>query len=243
MTRPDHRRPNELRPVRLRPDFARNATGSVLIEQGRTQVICAVMVEEAVPRWMKEQGVSGGWITAEYSMLPYATVERKPRDNARGRPDGRSTEIQRLVGRSLRAVVDLEKLGPRTLWIDCDVLRADGGTRTAAITGAYVALALALDRLRGEGKVTENALRAGVAAVSVGIVDGRPLLDLSYEEDVRATVDMNVVMTDRGEFVEVQGTGEESTFTRQQLDALLKLAGRGISELQRIQRRVLGRRL
>lgn len=241
MIRHDKRRPDQLRRIRIQKNYAKNATGSVLIEQGRTHVICAVMVEESVPRWMKEQGVAGGWITSEYSMLPYSTAQRKQRDSSRGKVDGRSTEIQRLIGRALRAAVDLEKLGSRTIWVDCDVLQADGGTRTASITGAYVALALAVRRLQKEKKLAENPIRTGIAAVSVGIVDGRPVLDLDYEEDVKASVDMNVVMTAGGEFVEVQGTGEEATFSRKQLDELLDLAGGGIRDLLALQVKALGK--
>lgn len=180
--RPDGRRPGQLRPVRFQNNIAPYATGSTLIEWGKTRVICGVTVEETVPRWMKEQGVSGGWITAEYAMLPYSTLQRKPRDINKGRIDGRSQEIQRLIGRSIRAVMDLEKLGPRTLWVDCDVLQADGGTRTAAITGAYVALALAMRQLQAEARLASNPLLSGVAAVSVGIVAGESLLDLCYTE-------------------------------------------------------------
>ncbi|MSR65020.1 MAG: ribonuclease PH [Verrucomicrobiae bacterium] len=243
MIRHDKRRPNQLRPIRFHKDYARNATGSVLIEQGNTHVICAVTVEETVPRWMKEQKVSGGWITAEYSMLPYSTAERKQRDSTRGKIDGRSTEIQRLIGRSLRAAVDLEKVGQRTIWVDCDVLQADGGTRTASITGAYVALALAMKRLVNTKKIAANPLRTPIAAISVGVVDGVPCLDLNYEEDVKASVDMNVVMTAAGEFIEVQGTGEEATFSRKQLDQLLALASRGIRELVGVQKRALNSKL
>lgn len=240
MIRSDKRKHDQLRRVRIRKNYAKNATGSVLIEQGNTHVICAVTVQDETPRWMKEQKITGGWITSEYSMLPYSTTDRKQRDSTRGKIDGRSMEIQRLIGRSLRAVVDLEKLGPRTVWVDCDVLQADGGTRTASITGAYVALALAVRRLMKEKKIVENPLNAAIAAVSVGLVDGQPVLDLNYEEDVKANVDMNIVMTDKGEFTEVQGTGEESTFTRRQLDRMLELAKRGIEGLLAIQRKVLG---
>src|SRR5437660_2202167 len=192
--RSDGRRPDELRPIRFQNHIAPYATGSTLIEWGNTRVLCGVMVEEAVPRWMKEQAVSGGWITAEYSMLPYSTQQRKGRDITKGKIDGRSQEIQRLIGRSMRAVLDLEKLGPRTTWVDCDVLQADGGTRTAAITGGYVALALAVRKLAAEGKLKESPLLHAVAAVSVGIVNGQPLLDLCYVEDAAAAVDFNLVM-------------------------------------------------
>src|SRR5208282_4361615 len=221
--RPDGRLASQLRPLRFQNHIAPNATGSTLIEWGNTRVICGVMVEEAVPRWMKEQKVSGGWLTAEYSMLPYATLERKPRDISKGRLDGRSTEIQRLIGRSIRATVDLEKVGPRTLCVDCDVLQADGGTRTAAITGTFVALSLAVNKLLADKKITENPILKPVAAVSVGIVNGQALLDLCYVEDAAASVDMNLVMNAAGEFVELQGSGEEATFSEAQLATLLVL--------------------
>lgn len=227
----DGRRPDQLRPVRFLNGFAPHATGSTLIEWGATRVICAVTVEETVPRWMKEQNLAGGWITAEYAMLPYSTPERKARDISKGRPDGRSQEIQRLIGRALRAAVDLDRLGPRTLWVDCDVVQADGGTRTAAITGAYVALVLALRQLRAQGRLAEDPLLTAVAAVSVGLVQGRPTLDLNYAEDSAAEVDLNLVMTSAGALVEVQGTGEKGTFSESQLAELLTLGRRGIAEL------------
>ena len=198
------------------------------------------MVEEAVPRWMKEQQVPGGWVTAEYSMLPYSTGQRKQRDITRGKLDGRSSEIQRLIGRSLRAAIDLDKLGSRTMWIDCDVLAADGGTRTASITGACVAAALACRQLMSAGLIKKNPIRQLVAAVSVGVVNGAPVLDLDYIEDKDATVDMNVVMTAAGSFVEVQGSGEESTFTDEELAAMLALARSGIGELLAAQKIALG---
>jgi ribonuclease PH len=229
--RPDGRAADQLRPVRFENGIAPHATGSTLIGWGNTRVICAVTVEETVPRWMKEQNVPGGWLTAEYSMLPYSTLERKARDISKGRLDGRVQEIQRLIGRALRAAVDLQRLGPRTLWVDCDVLQADGGTRTASITGACVALALALRRLRAEGRLTEDPLRTAVAAVSVGRVGGRPVLDLNYAEDATAEVDLNLVMTADGALVEVQGTGEKGTFTDAQLAELLALGRRGIEQL------------
>jgi ribonuclease PH len=206
---------------------------------GATRVLCAASVEEGVPRWMREQKKTGGWVTAEYSMLPYASSPRKQREVTRGYPEGRTQEIQRLIGRSLRAVTDLKKLGARTVWVDCDVLQADGGTRTAAVTGAYVALALALQRLQADGILVESPLTAAVAAVSVGIAGGEALLDLCYIEDVAAVVDMNVVMTDRGEFVEVQGTGEQAPFTADDLSRLLKLAEKGTAELFRAQQKAL----
>ncbi|MGN6555573.1 MAG: ribonuclease PH [Verrucomicrobiota bacterium] len=237
--RADGRKLNQLRPIRFQNGIAPNATGSTLVEWGNTRVICGVTVEETVPRWMKEQGVVGGWITAEYSMLPYSTHQRKPRDSSKGKIDGRSSEIQRLIGRSLRAALDLERLGSRTIWIDCDVLQADGGTRTAAITGAFVALSLAIRRLIAEGKLTQTPLLHAVAAVSVGIVGGQAMLDLCYTEDVSAAVDMNLVMNSAGEFIELQGTGEESTFSETQLAALLSLGKSGIRELLTAQQAAL----
>jgi ribonuclease PH len=198
------------------------------------------MIEEAVPRWMKEQQVSGGWVTAEYSMLPYSTLQRKQRDSSRGKVDGRATEIQRLIGRSLRAALDLDKLGQRTMWIDCDVLSADGGTRTASITGASVAAALACRKLMAEGKIKQWPIKQLVTAVSVGIVNGVALLDLCYVEDKDAAVDLNVVMTEGGHFVEVQGSGEESTFSEAELNTMLELARGGITELVAKQRVVIG---
>lgn len=237
--RPDGRRPDELRPVRFINHFAPYATGSTLIEWGRTRVICSVMVEEGVPRWMKEQNVPGGWLSAEYSMLPYSTQVRKKRDISRGRLDGRSQEIQRLIGRSLRAAIDLSVLGSRTLWVDCDVLQADGGTRTAGITGACVALRLALRKLLEENVVTTDPLITPVAAVSVGVVAGRTLLDLPYLEDVEAEVDMNLVMTAAGEFVEVQGTGERKTYSEKQLQSMLTYGKSGIQRLFELQEQAL----
>ncbi|MBI2946950.1 MAG: ribonuclease PH [Verrucomicrobia bacterium] len=230
-TRGDGRRADELRPVRFQNHIAPHATGSTLIEWGQTRVICGVTVEDAVPRWMKDQNVPGGWITAEYSMLPYSTLQRKPRDISKGKLDGRSQEIQRLIGRSIRAAVDLQKIGPRTLWIDCDVLQADGGTRTAAITGSYVALRFAIGKLLTEGKLADNPLLNPVAAVSVGIVNGQALLDLCYAEDAYAEVDLNVVMTSTGEFIELQGSGEEATFTEEQLAKMIGLAKTGLRQL------------
>lgn len=237
--RNDGRAYDQLRPVSFELDVAPNATGSVLVAMGNTRVICGVMIEEVVPRWMKEQGVTGGWVTAEYSMLPYSTNTRKARDISRGKLDGRTTEIQRLIGRSLRAVVDLEKLGARTMWVDCDVLQADGGTRTAAITGASVAVALACQKLIALGKLAQSPLKEMVAAVSAGIVNGAALLDLNYAEDKEAAVDFNFVATDDGEFVELQGSGEEATFSPAQLDAMLALGRGGIRELIEAQHRVI----
>lgn len=239
MTRHSGRTPDQIRPVSFTPGFAPNATGSVLVAFGETRVICSAMIEAKVPRWMKEQNVTGGWLTAEYSMLPYSTHERKQRDIAKGKLDGRSVEIQRLIGRSLRAAVDLEKLGSRTLCVDCDVLSADGGTRTASITGASVATALACRRLMREGLLAENPIRQLVAAISVGVVGEVAMLDLEYVEDKDAAVDMNVVMTESGEFVELQGSGEESTFTDAELGAMLGLARKGIGELLNAQRAAL----
>jgi ribonuclease PH len=238
-TRADGRSPSQLRPLRFQNGIAPYATGSTLIEWGNTRVICGVTVEENVPRWMKEQKVTGGWLTAEYSMLPYSTLERKPRDISKGKLDGRSSEIQRLIGRSIRAAIDLEKVGARTICVDCDVLQADGGTRTAAITGAFVALSLAIKKLIAEKKITENPILKAVAAVSVGIVNGQPLLDLCYTEDVAATVDMNLVMNSAGEFIELQGSGEEATFTEKQLADLLALGKAGIGELLVAQQKAL----
>ena len=240
MTRHDGRTPAQLRPVTFTPGFAPNATGSVLVSTGETRVICSAMVEDAVPRWMKEQQVPGGWVTAEYSMLPYSTLQRKQRDSSRGKVDGRATEIQRLIGRSLRAALDLDKLGQRTMWIDCDVLSADGGTRTASITGASVAAALACRKLRSEGRIKQWPIKQLVTAVSVGIVNGVALLDLNYLEDKDAAVDLNVVMTEGGQFVEVQGSGEESTFSEAELNTMLALARGGIGELVGMQRAVIG---
>ena len=235
----DARRPDEIRSIRFQNGIAPYATGSTLVEWGNTRVICGVTVDEAVPRWMKEQNVTGGWITAEYSMLPYSTLQRKPRDISKGKIDGRSQEIQRLIGRAMRAAINLEKIGPRTIWVDCDVLQADGGTRTAAITGSYVALALAVRKLTAEGKLAENPLLSAVAAVSVGIIAGEPMLDLNYLEDVAAAVDMNIVMNAAGEFIEVQGTGEEATFTRGELDMLLEFGRLGVRQLLDAQNRAL----
>ena len=237
--RTDGRRAEQLRPLRFQNHIAPYATGSTLIEWGNTRVICGVTVEETVPKWMKEQNVSGGWITAEYSMLPYSTQQRKQRDITRGKIDGRSQEIQRLIGRAMRAAVDLEKLGPRTIWVDCDVLQADGGTRTAAITGSYVALSLAVSKLLVTQKLKVPPLLKAVAAVSVGIVHQQALLDLCYVEDAAAEVDMNIVMTEAGEFIELQGSGEEATFDESQLGDLLSLGRAGIQQLFKAQRTAL----
>jgi ribonuclease PH len=227
----DGRWPDQLRPLRFQNHIAPHATGSTLVEWGNTRVICGVTVEDSVPRWMKEQSVTGGWITAEYSMLPYSTLQRKQRDITKGKIDGRSQEIQRLIGRAMRAAIDLEAIGTRTIWVDCDVLQADGGTRTAAITGAFVALSLAIRKMIAEGKLLEDPMMHAVAAVSVGIVEQKPLLDLCYVEDAAAEVDLNLVMNAAGEFIELQGTGEEATFSESQLSEMLRLGKEGIREL------------
>lgn len=242
-SRPDGRRPDQLRNITIEPNIAPYASGSVLIGFGATRVICAATIEPKVPTWMKQQGIKGGWLTAEYSMLPYSTLDRKQRDIAKGKIDGRTVEIQRLIGRSLRAIIDLKKLGENTLWIDCDVLQADGGTRTASITGAYLAARLAIQKLLDAKKISENPLADSVAAVSVGLFDEQQLLDLNYIEDKDAAVDFNVVMTGQGRFVEVQGTGEEATFSQEQLDGLLVLARKGLQELATIQSQFLARQL
>jgi ribonuclease PH len=228
--RADGRAPDELREVSIEPGFMRSATGSALISMGGTRVICTASVESEVPRWMA--GGGRGWVTAEYGMLPASTGERKKRDVSRGRPDGRTVEIQRLIGRSLRGVIDFERLGERTVWIDCDVLEADGGTRCAAITGGYVALELALRRLVSAGELELVPLNGAVAAVSCGVVEGRALLDLDYSEDSTAEVDANVVMTGDGGLVEVQATAERTPLSRASLDELLALAAGGIEALR-----------
>lgn len=232
--RSDGRKPEELRPVKITRNYLPYAEGSVLIEMGNTRVICSASLEERVPPFLRNTGQ--GWLTAEYAMLPRATQQRTSREIGRGGPSGRTHEIQRLVGRSLRAVADLKALGERTIMIDCDVLQADGGTRTAAITGAYIAFALAGKLLLKNGKISRPVVTNQVAAVSVGIVKGTPLLDLKYDEDSSAEVDMNVVCTGDGRFVEVQGTAEKEPFSREQMDQLLGLAKRGIDSLVAIQR-------
>ncbi|MGE9290803.1 MAG: ribonuclease PH [Puniceicoccales bacterium] len=239
LPRPDGRQNDELRPVTFEPGIAPNATGSVLVSFGNTRVICAATIEKKVPRWMNAQGVKGGWVSAEYSMLPYSTHDRKQRDVNRGKQDGRGIEIQRLIGRSLRAVIDLQKLPGHTLWVDCDVLQADGGTRTASITGAYVAAEMAVRRLMQDGVLVENPFKDSIAAVSVGVFYDTSVLDLNYPEDLAASVDFNVVMTGSGQFVELQGTGEESTFSDEQLAQLLGLAKKGIGELTELQKAAL----
>jgi ribonuclease PH len=236
--RHDGRTPNELRPLSITAGFVRSATGSALIEAGGTRVICTASAVEDVPRWLAGKG--RGWLTAEYGMLPASTGDRKARDVSRGRPDGRTVEIQRLIGRSIRGVIDFEALGERTVYIDCDVLEADGGTRCAAITGGFVALKLALDRLVGEGKLPRVPLTGSVAAVSCGVVDGRALLDLDYVEDSSAEVDANVVMTGDGGLVEVQATAERTPLSRASLDELLGLAAAGIERLREAQAAAAG---
>jgi ribonuclease PH len=242
-TRADGRSADQLRPITFEAGIAANATGSVLVSFGQTKVICGATIEARVPGWMRAQNVSGGWLTAEYSMLPYSTHDRKQRDSSKGKVDGRSVEIQRLIGRSLRAVVDLQKLGQHTLWIDCDVLQADGGTRTASITGAYVAARLAVQALLDSGKLKENPIKDSIGAVSVGIVDGTALLDLPYTEDRDAEVDANIVMTGSGQFVEVQSSGEEATFSPDELQQLLGLATKGLKEIAGLQTRFLTQQL
>jgi ribonuclease PH len=242
-SRADNRRPDQLRNITFEPNIAPYATGSVLVSYGLTRVICGATIEANVPTWMKQQKVPGGWLTAEYSMLPYSTLDRKQRDSSRGKIDGRTIEIQRLIGRSLRAVIDLQKLGANTLWLDCDVLQADGGTRTAAITGAYVAARLAVQKLLDAKKLLENPLTDSVAAVSVGVFGGRELLDLAYVEDKDAEVDFNIVMTGRGQFVEVQGSGEEATFSHDQLNSLVALAQKGLKDIAALQTAFLTRQL
>ena len=237
MARPDHRKPDELRPHLCSWDVAPNALASILLKSGNTQVICSVSVEETVPKWMQQQKVPGGWLTCEYSMLPYSTNVRKSRELSKGKPDGRTQEIQRLIGRSLRVAIDLSALGPRSLWIDCDVLAADGGTRTTAITGSYLALKLAIERLIKAKIIARSPLLSPIAATSVGIVGEKALLDLCYLEDKEAGVDMNLVMDDEGRFVEIQASGEEATFSPEELDKLLKLGKYGIEQIFKFQRR------
>ena len=236
--RSDNRSADQMRPVKITPDFIRTSEGSCLIEIGNTRVICTASIEESVPHWMRNSGK--GWITSEYGMLPRSTLTRSPRESARGRIGGRTHEIQRLIGRSMRAVVDLHKVGERTIWIDCDVIQADGGTRTAAITGGFVALGLALQKLVAAGTLKQVPLRDYVAATSVGVVDGEIMLDLAYEEDSRAEVDMNLVMTGQGRFVEVQATAEQQAFSDEQLAQLIAYARRGIQKLLEMQKEALG---
>ena len=229
MTRPDGRQPNELRPLTFERDYTEMSAGSVLVSFGKTRVLCTASIDEDVPRWMKGSGK--GWVTAEYSMLPGSSPERVDREAAKGKQSGRTVEIQRLIGRSLRAACDMKALGERQVVVDCDVLQADGGTRTASISGAYVALSLAVRKLMAAGKLAENPVLHGVAAVSVGICGGAALLDLCYTEDASAAVDFNLVMNSDGEFIELQGTGEEATFTDTQLAEMLKLGKLGLKQL------------
>lgn len=239
MARPDGRSRSQLRPVRITRHFLKSTPASVLIEMGNTRVLCTAIAQESVPPFLANTGK--GWVTAEYGMLPGSTSSRKQRDRS-GKVDGRTAEIQRLIGRSLRAVTDFSKLGERTIWIDCDVLDADGGTRTASVTGAYVALIDCIEALRARGAVTGRVVREAVAAVSAGVVDGKPTLDLSYVEDSAAEADMNIVMTSGGRFIEIQGTGEKRPFTRGELDSVLNLGKKGIMKLIRLQREALSRK-
>ena len=236
--RPDERKNRELRPVKIKKDFNKYAEGSALIELGDTRVICTASVEEKVPPFLKGKGQ--GWITAEYGMLPRSAEERITRESSRGKVGGRTHEIQRLIGRSLRAVVDLNFLGERTIWIDCDVIQADGGTRTAAITGAFVAMVEALKKLHQQQLIKRFPVKDWVAAISVGIKDGEFLLDLCYQEDSSAQVDMNVIMTGKGKFVEIQGTAEKEPFTSPDMKKLVSLASQGIKKLIAIQKKVMG---
>ena len=238
-SRPDGRAVNELRTIQFQTGIAPHAPGSTLVCFGDTRVICAASIENRVPGWMRVQKVEGGWLTAEYSMLPYSTLDRKQRDVSRGKQDGRTVEIQRLIGRSLRAVFDLKKFSEKTLWIDCDVLQADGGTRTASITGAYVAAQIAVQKLLIADELEENPFNDSVAAVSVGIFENTPILDLNYIEDKDASVDANLVMTGSGQFVEVQSSGEEATFTREEMDALLELGTNGIQSINKLQNKAI----
>jgi ribonuclease PH len=235
--RADGRKDKQLRPIVITPSYIKTADGSALIEMGDTRVICTAKLEDKVPPFLRNSGK--GWITAEYGMLPSSSQVRIPREAARGRIAGRTHEIQRLIGRSLRAVADLESLGEKTFWIDCDVIQADGGTRTASITGAYVALVEAVTRAVKRGVISRNPIKDAVAAVSVGIVDGKVLVDLTYEEDSRAEVDMNFVMTGSGKFIEVQGTAESMPFTKKKLDRMADLAEQGIRELLKTQKNIL----
>ncbi|MCT4634602.1 MAG: ribonuclease PH [Firmicutes bacterium] len=237
MERIDGRKFDQLRPVKVTPDYIIHPKGSVLMETGNTKVICTATVEEKVPPFMKGSGE--GWVTAEYSMLPGSTGTRKIRNSSKGKIDGRSQEIQRLIGRSLRSVVDLPKLGERTIWLDCDVIQADGGTRTASITGAFIALSIAVKKLMEEGLLKENPIKYHLAATSVGIFEDQVVLDLNYHEDSSAKVDMNIIMTDKGEFVELQGTGEDCPFTREELMKMMEYGEKGINELIEVQKSVV----
>lgn len=237
MKRADGRLANQLRKVTIKRNYLKYALGSCLIEMGNTKVVCSASLDESVPRFLKDTGK--GWVTAEYGMLPASCTERIQRESSKGRPSGRTHEIQRLIGRSLRAVCDLKELGERALWVDCDVLQGDGGTRTASITGSFIALADAFEKLCAQGKISSVPLTDYIAAVSVGVMDGKPALDLCYEEDSKAEVDMNIVMTGSGRFVEVQGTAEHAPFSKKELDDLLLLGKKGISELITLQKRLV----
>jgi len=237
MKREAERKPNELRPVKIVKNYLKYAEGSCLIQFGNTHVICSASVEDGVPPFLRNSGK--GWITAEYGMLPRSCKSRVPREVSKGKPGGRTHEIQRLIGRSMRAVCDMSQLGERTIWMDCDVLQGDGGTRCASITGSFIALCLALQKIKKEGTIKTFSLSDYVAAVSVGIIDGVSILDLDYEEDSRADVDMNVVMTGQGNFIEVQGTAEKEPFTKSEMDKLLDLARSGIREIIALQRNTL----
>lgn len=237
MSRPNNRAKDEMRAVEIIPNFIKHPDGSVLIAVGDTKVLCSAFIEDKVPSFLK--GTGGGWITAEYSLLPASTETRTVREASRGKVSGRTSEIQRLIGRSLRAVVDMQALGERTIWIDCDVIQADGGTRTASVTGAFVALNIALQKLQAKGLIDTVPINDYVAAVSVGISNNITVLDLEYSEDADAEVDMNVVMTGKGEFVEIQGTGETRAFSRKELDELLHLAAKGVEELILLQKSIL----
>ncbi|MBZ4683600.1 MAG: ribonuclease [Fusobacteriaceae bacterium] len=237
MKRDDGRTLNQLREIKVTPNFIKHAEGSVLIEFGETKVICNATVNDNVPPFLRGKGT--GWITAEYSMLPRATQDRNIRESVKGKLSGRTMEIQRLIGRALRACIDLEKLGERTIILDCDVIQADGGTRTTSITGAYIALEIAIKKLLKEKKLKENPLKAQIAAISVGINNGEVLLDLKYTEDSTAEVDMNVIMNDKGELIEVQGTGEEATFTRQELNKMLDVAEEGLKQIFELQKKYI----
>lgn len=238
MIRIDGRKFDQIRDVKITRNFTKYAEGSVLIEMGETKVLCTASIEEKVPPFLRNTGT--GWINAEYSMLPRSTQQRKVRDSSKGKIDGRSQEIQRLIGRAIRSVVDLNKLGERTIWVDCDVIQADGGTRTASITGAFVAVAEAIYKLYKDGLIKKMPIENFVSAISVGIVNDQCLLDICYEEDSHAQVDMNIIMTDKCEFVEVQGTGEEATYTRAQLNQLIDLAEEGIKDIIEIQNKIIG---
>ncbi|MDP3980027.1 MAG: ribonuclease PH [Chlamydiota bacterium] len=232
--------PLNIRPIKITPHYIKHSPGSVLYECGNTRVICAATIQHDIPKWLK--GKNQGWITAEYSMLPYASTERTMRESTKGKLNGRTQEIQRLIGRSLRGVVNLKALGERTIWIDCDVLSADGGTRTASISGGFIALSLAINKLIKENALSESPIKEAVAAISIGIVDGNPVVDLCYEEDVRAEVDMNIVMTESGRLIEIQGTAEHAPFTEAQLKKMLSLAKKSIKKIIQCQGKIINAR-